>query len=264
MRALKIKVWQDSAHFRVPHTTRTLQTLPVPMFSTALGFLCTPLGKDGRKRLLEGIQLAIYSRHTAGFEDRIWHRNMSIKQHLGRFGSRESRLADNRAEHPGGQSPVTIERLHDVTTVIYAICDAGVMSELERIFSDGSMSLSLGLAEDTVLVREARVMDFGNDPEPFHGKVDFFSWLPERNDGKGLPSNYGEFFSRIPGNTKLVSSRYSIVNVGGVAVRDFTYSRCKLFSPRGLPVSFTEQYSFYIDHAEKIPLWFAVQGEVAQ
>jgi len=174
MRVLKIKTWQDSAHFRVPHTSRTLQTLPVPMFSTVIGFLCACLEEESRRHLLDSLQLAVFSKYDALFQDRVWYRNLSRKQHNGRFKSEENRTLDGRVESFGGQSPITIERLHNVTTIIYAICDAEVMDELHKALSDGSGSLHLGLAEDTAAIMEVRVIEFEGEPEIFSGRVDYY------------------------------------------------------------------------------------------
>jgi len=257
MRVLKIKTWQDSAHFRVPHTSRTLQTLPVPMFSTVIGFLCACLEEESRRRLLESLQLAVFSKYDSLFQDRVWYRNLSKKQHNGRFKSEENRTLDGRVESFGGQSPITVERLHNVTTIIYAICDAEITDELHRALADGSGSLHLGLAEDTAAITEVRVIEFEGEPEIFSGRVDYYSWLPESSEGWGLGENYGEFFERVSGNMRLVSSVYSLVRVEDRIVRDFEYLRCKLFTPRGLPISLREPYRFYVDSDERIPLWFS-------
>jgi len=44
MKALLIKIYQPTAHYRMPFTYQRRHTYPIPPYSTVIGFLCNMLG----------------------------------------------------------------------------------------------------------------------------------------------------------------------------------------------------------------------------
>ncbi|HEW92600.1 MAG TPA: type I-B CRISPR-associated protein Cas5 [Thermotogaceae bacterium] len=255
MKSLKIVLLQDSATFRIPNTSGHIISYPLPMYSTVIGFLCTATGNP-QKFLSKSFSLAIYSKFQTRYIEYIWYRNLYKQYHLQRFGSIDNRIYHGEFEHIGGQSPITRDRLHNVKTIIYLLADEEAMEQIKSNLAGNVPALHLGMAEDLVVPKNVEYVYLDEKPIEYVGKVDYYSWLPPKEACYCLPSNYIEFLSRIAGVTCLVSTKYRLVKIHDVTIRDFSYIRARLFSPRGLPIEYNQPYKFLIDRTENLPLWF--------
>ncbi|OAA21891.1 type I-B CRISPR-associated protein Cas5b [Kosmotoga sp. DU53] len=260
MKLLKIVLLQDSATFRMPNTSGHIISYPLPMYSTVIGFLCTTILGEHHKLLNEGLSIAIYSKFQTRYTEYIWYRNLYKEAHVKRFGSVDNRMHNGELEHFGGQSPITRDRLHNVRTLIYLLTDGRLMEQIKNNLKEDIPALHLGMAEDIVVPEKVEYVYVDEEPTEYVGKVDYYSWLPLEYEGNYLPANYNEFLNRIAGGTYLVSTVYKLVNLHNVTVRDFSYIRVKLFSPRGLPVNYIQPYKFLLDQTENLPLWLVKIG----
>ncbi len=241
MEVLKIKIYQPSAHYRVPFTSGARRhTYPIPPYSTVIGFLCNVLGIKNEKgegepceekscncdyHKLKNIKLSICGNFKSKTTEYIWLRNLNKEKHINRFGDFKNRFINGHIEHIGGQSPVSIDILNEVDLVIYAFHEDkdflqkiknSIEKPRERIYP-----LHLGRAEDLVVIKELKKEEV--KISEIEGNYNKFFWVPERiynSDGENLRFD----FKKINGLIYNLPSFYKLVD----GIRRFDYIKAKL------------------------------------
>ncbi len=188
MYALRIRIYQPQAHYRIPFTYQRRHTYPIPPYSTVIGFLCNVLGIDSQEKedykTLRRIQISIAGRFESKTTEYIWFRNLSRSAHVDRFGFVENRSIGGHLEHIGGQSPVLIDILNEVRLIIYLAHEdklflEKIKSELENPIHRLDV-LHLGRAEDWVVFEEvSEVFQLPNECKRRDGDYRHFFWIPE-------------------------------------------------------------------------------------
>jgi len=268
MKALKLKIFQTTAHYRIPFTIVRRHTYPIPPYSTVIGLICNVSGIKSQddekfKKLKNGLSLAIYGKYKSLDREYVWLRSLNRESHNKRFGYPENRYINQIPEHPGGQMPVIIDVLNDVEILIYIKHDDEVfLSEINSSFENPKKRvcpLHLGRAEDLVIFKEINIVE-GLKKEPLYGRLKNydFTWLidPERgkkylDDSLKDCEDYKKFFEKISGSSHLITSFYKIID----GIRVFDYIPVKLFEGGSFPMNFEEPFKFYFDG--DIPLFFA-------
>lgn len=184
MKALLIKIYQPTAHYRMPFTYQRRHTYPIPPYSTVIGFLCNMLGIDYQgNELYEKLircKLSISGRFEQKLTEYIWFRNLSKKSHEKYFGSTETREKNGEINHIGGQSPMRIDVLENMHLNIHIAGDEGFLRELEIYFQNPVNRLEivhLGRAEDWLVFESIKLIDLkrsGSDKNYNH-----FFWIPK-------------------------------------------------------------------------------------
>ncbi len=272
MKILRIKIFQPTAHYRIPFTFARRHTYPIPPYSTVIGFLCNVLGvkdhSDERfRKLKESLSLAIYGNFESMTREYVWFRNLYIDSHNSRFTSPENRIIDQIPEHPGGQIPIRIDVLENVKLIIYIAHDEeSFLKEIEKAFKNPEKRiypLHLGRAEDWIVFDGApdeaiKIIEVNeNEKEPFYGKFDYYTWIPDlesRNKyvNKYLNNgNFERFFQKVKGSSHLITSFYEIKD----GFRNFEYIPVKLFEQGDFPFYFGRPFEFIQDNELKIPLF---------
>ena len=268
MKVLKLKIFQPTAHYRIPFTFARKHTYPIPPYSTVIGLICNVLGierQDGDFEILKnGLSIAIYGKYKFLNREYIWLRTLSKEEHNRRFGYPENRIIDQMPEHPGGQIPARIDVLENVNLLIYIKHeDEKFLEKMKNAFENPEQRiypLHLGRAEDLV-VFEGIDDEIKIEKKPLYGKLENydFTWLvdPERGekylDESLKCENYKEFFKKTQGSYHLITSFYKIVE----GIRVFEYIPVKLFEGGSFPLYFGKPFEFIFDDEENIPLFFA-------
>jgi CRISPR-associated protein Cas5t len=268
MKVLKLKIFQPTAHYRIPFTLARKHTYPIPPYSTVIGLICNVLGierQDGDFEILKnGLSLAIYGKYKFLNREYIWLRTLSKEEHNRRFGYPENRIIDQMPEHPGGQIPARIDVLENVNLLIYIKHeDEKFLEKMKNAFENPEQRiypLHLGRAEDLV-VFEGIDDEIKIEKKPLYGKLENydFTWLvdPERGEKYlDLDMNwegYKDFFNKIQGSYHLITSFYKIVE----GIRVFEYIPVKLFEGGSFPLYFGKPFEFIFDENENLPLFFA-------
>jgi len=268
MKVLKLKIFQPTAHYRIPFTFARKHTYPIPPYSTVIGLICNVLGierQDGDFEILKnGLSLAIYGKYEFLNREYVWLRTLSKDSHNERFGYPENRIIDQMPEHPGGQIPTRIDVLENVNLLIYIKHeDEKFLEKMKNAFKNPEQRiypLHLGRAEDLV-VFEGIDDEIKIEKKPLYGKLENydFTWLvdPERGEKYlDLDMNwegYKDFFNKIQGSYHLITSFYKIVE----GIRVFEYIPVKLFEGGSFPLYFGKPFEFIFDENENIPLFFA-------
>ncbi len=253
IKALKIKIYQPQAHYRMPFTYQRRHTYPIPPYSTVIGLLCNVLGIENLNgkgepcrnqncncnyHKLKKIKISICGNFESKTTEYTWFRNLSAKSHNKRFGYEKNRYVSGHIEHIGGQMPVSIDILNDVKLWIYlAHDDENFLREIKNSIENPTKRiypLHLGRAEDWI------VMDFCNFidliQEKPAGNYEKFFWIPkEISDSKVLGLAY-----RIP-------TFYTLEN----GTRNFEY--IDVYLNEG---DFDGTIEVDFDEEEKLPVFF--------
>lgn len=234
MKALLIKIYQPTAHYRVPFTYQRRHTYPIPPYSTVIGFLCNLLGIDyqGDEQYvkLKECKLSISGRFEQKLTEYIWFRNLSKSSHEGYFGSTEIREKNGEINHIGGQSPMRIDVLENMHLNIHLAGDEIFLRKLEEYLYDPVNRLEtvhLGRAEDWLVFESIKFIDLKKCEKDKN--YNHFFWIPQHIDiSESVTFNFNKaegLFYNLP---VFVTIKDYEKNYDRHAERSFTYMRSKL------------------------------------
>lgn len=256
---LKVKIYQPDAHYRVPFSYQRRFTYPIPPYSTVKGLICNLMGirddADERlKKIKEGLSLAIYGRYESLVKEYIWFRNLKEKSHINKFHTVTNRIIDNVPQHPGGQMPVTVDVLHNVSLMIY-IChpDPNFLKNISDAFENPSERLStihLGRSEDWLVFEEIRWPVELRQESVMN--IKHFTWMPEKEfaDKGFIDGEYEDFFNGLSGNLFRLPTYYKITDSNQRIFNE--YVTVKLYEGGSF-----KRRKFYVDGNENLPIIFS-------
>jgi len=237
---IKINVKLPSANFRVVQSNDPRRTYPLPPYSTVIGFLANIIGEQKYidMMLAEPFGLGIAGTYEYITREYTWLRNLNAGMHKNRFISPRNRKWQEVPEHPGGQSPITVEVLNEVEVIIYLRHKQEIEDKLLENYNRPEKWLShihMGRAEDWAIIDniEKTELMLANQPSAFSEAASYYQWLPSPDYAFGLQkvierNDYEELYKKIQGNTVLVTSFYKLVEVGGAVIRNFNHVPVRL------------------------------------
>ncbi len=264
MKLLRIKIYQPQTHYRLPFTYQRRHTYPIPPFSTVIGFLINALGifhqNSAEFDKLKQIKISIAGKFECKTTEYIWFRNLLRKSHEARFGYAENRYINGHIEHPGGQSPISIDVLNEVRLVIHLGHDdemylKTIKENLENPINRLEI-LHLGRAEDWIVFEEiSDVFDIDDESKVKFCRRDadykHFFWIPE--SVVTANGNSEEYFKSMDG---LLYQLPTFCTIDGYSEtynrhgrRNFDYIKTKLND--GLLVN----KEFFYDREANIPIF---------
>jgi CRISPR-associated protein Cas5t len=268
MNALRLRIYQPQAHYRIPFTYQRRHTYPIPPYSTVIGFLCNVLGIDDQSKpeykKLRGIKVSISGRFKSKTTEYIWFRNLSRTAHVDRFGYVENRSVGGHVEHIGGQSPVSIDVLDDVRLVIHLAHEEETFLKLIKSSLGNPVRrlevLHLGRAEDWIVIEElSDLFELSGFPvRRVDANFRHFFWIPETLFVNGAENGAASNFDGFDGLLYNVPSFWTVADFEQTRNRHgqrvFDYVRAKLND--GL---ITNQ-SFLYDKDLNLPIFLADFG----
>lgn len=184
MKSLLIKIYQPTAHYRMPFTYQRRHTYPIPPYSTVIGFMCNLLGIDhqGKEQYdkLKKCKLSISGKFEQKLTEYIWFRNLSKKSHEKYFGSTETREKNGEINHIGGQSPMRIDVLENMHLNIHLAGDEDFLRELETNLYNPVNRLEtvhLGRAEDWLVFESIQLVELEKSERDKN--YNHFFWIPQ-------------------------------------------------------------------------------------
>ena len=228
MKILKIRIEASSAHFAIPFFIFERRTFPIPMYSTAIGFICNALGDEGQiaRFLRKNFSMSIVGNHEGVTEEYVWFRNLKEDSHQKRFISLTNRKVNDEFEHPGGQMPVKIQTLMNPKVDIFLKADEETLETLEESLTNPKWISRphLGRGEDVIDKLEVGFVDCVKE-RVFN--TNGYTWIPSPEFvDEEVMDEYGVFYEKIIGSAYKVSSIYEIKD----RTRVFKSVRAKLFS----------------------------------
>lgn len=236
-KVLKFNVSLPSANFRIIQSNNPRRTYPLPPYSTVIGFLANILGekKNINMMLNEPFAIGIASKYEYITREYTWLRNLDAGMQKRRFLSLDNRKWQEVPEHPGGQSPVTVEVLNEVKVVIYLKHpNQAVEEKLLENYDKPEKWLShlhMGRAEDWAIIENIKrtELSFTNQPSAFQQATDYYQWLPLPEYAFGVERNeYEKLYHKIQGNAVLVTSIYRRVEINKSIIRNFDHVPARL------------------------------------
>lgn len=259
LKALKIKIYQPQAQFRMPFAYQRRHTYPLPPYSTVLGFIANVLGiknVPGQEEpcikescscvyhKFKKIKLAICGNFQSKTTEYTWFRNLNKEKHIERFGFEQNRYLSGHIEHIGGQSPCLVDVLIDVKLLVYVYHkDEKFLDEIIQRFKNPagkSSTLHLGRDEDLVVIEEPKKVKL--KIQEANGNYKNFFWIPE----KYFNEECNIELQRINGLIYKLPTFYKIKEV-----RIFEYIKVKLNDGNLADIS------TFFDVEENIPVFFA-------
>lgn len=185
MKALRIKIFQPTAHYRMPFTYQRRHTYPIPPYSTVVGFLCNLLGIDyqGNELFekLENCKISVSGKFDVKLTEYTWFRNLNVKAHEKYFGNVAIREKNGEIGHIGGQSPMRIDVLENVRLNIHIVSeDQPFLKELKQNLTNPLNRLEtvhLGRAEDWIVFKEIELTELST--KATDKNYGYFFWIPQ-------------------------------------------------------------------------------------
>lgn len=265
---LFIQLYLPTAHFRIPFTYQRRHTYPIPPYSTIIGFLCNLLGVNDRNKTFDNEQLSnakIYDELkklkisiSGNFESKItemiWFRNLSVKNHEGRFGSVHNRYVNGHIEHIGGQSPVYLDTLNNFTLNLHFYHENPfVLIYIQQNLKSPESKLEtlhIGRAEDIFIIHELKFVSC--QWKRSDGNYKNFFWIPEH---AFIPKEKQNPFNSIEG------LRFNLTTFWDVADYETTHNRHGIrifeYMPTKLSDGILTYTEFWIDNCHQLPVFFA-------
>jgi len=264
--SLRIKIYQPTAHFRLPFAYQRRHTYPLPPYSTVIGFLCNLLGIDYKGNdifeKLKSCKLSVSGRFGTKTTEYIWFRNLSKEAHIKYFGTVNNRTKNGEVQHIGGQSPMRIDVLDDNELYIHIAQEDNKTDFLEYIKENlynpinRLEVLHLGRAEDWVVFKDVDIVKLNICDK--HKNYRHFFWIPRENwqserelEGTSFDKAEGLFynlpvFATIKDYDKTFnrhgqrSFSYLRVKLNDGTIKGLTYYLDKDISGNEIPVFFAD------------------------
>ena len=271
LKALRLKIHQPQAHYRIPFAYQKRHTYPIPPYSTVIGFLCNilgirntegegePCGCGGTNSCdyckLKKIKISVAGRFESKTTEYTWFRNLNVNKHVERFGIPQNRVISGHPEHIGYQMPVPIDILNDVELWIYLYHQDGVFLErIEDYIRNPSLQrkspLHIGRAEDWIVIKDIKNSVNLKTRTNEGGDFKVFFWIPKEIWNNG-DNDIKESYNRISGIIYRIPTFYKLQN----GVRNFGYMEVKLND--GEIVNPDETIKFFFDEEEEMPVFLA-------
>lgn len=260
-KVIRLTIYQPSAHYRIPFSFQRRFTYPIPPHSTVKGFLCNIMGiQDDQsqtyKTLFSGLSIGIFGKYQSIVKEYVWFRNLSADSHKKRFQTAKNRTVDGIPQHPGGQMPVAVDVLHEITLILYIThTDTTFQKDILKCFQEPkkfNSILHLGRSEDWLVFED--ISEIEPVEKPIR-KLPYFSWLPDTGHAdetmfpESLKKNYSLFYDSVDGNAFRIPLFYTITENNERIFNEFL--RVKLFEGGSFPI----KSHFFVDESfDNLPI----------
>lgn len=151
IKAIRLKLYQESANYKIPTSLQLKETYPLPPFSTVIGMIHKACGYTSYKPM----DISIQGKYESKVNDLYTRYEFSTKKY--EKGRHTYELQDGRGVTKGIS---TQELLVDINLVVHITSNnEDVVKDIYKAFSENSTFLSLGRAEDMVLITEVALVD---------------------------------------------------------------------------------------------------------
>ncbi|MGX9708255.1 type I-B CRISPR-associated protein Cas5b [Laceyella tengchongensis] len=179
MKALQIKLYQETASYTKPFAYKVGETYPLPPYSTVIGMLHRLLKADAYHEMKVSIQ-----------------------------GTYEDKCIDYRSSYlykgkELGKSPLNIHLLYGVHLLLHIHADEGLLDQIDGQFKQNQEFLSLGRKEDLVRLDEVKWVGIGREDADQHHTLLHDIYVPvyylQNEDTSGIRYNLNSKYQVING-----------------------------------------------------------------
>ncbi|WP_027416711.1 type I-B CRISPR-associated protein Cas5b [Aneurinibacillus terranovensis] len=153
MKALRLKLYQQTACYKKPFAFKVSETYPLPPYSTVKGMLHAVLEATS----LIPMKISIQGRYDTLATDYQTHYFFK-KDITDEFALTVDGLGIEREMKDVTTMPIYMHMLYDVELLIHVQAEAEILLELERKINATTTHLSLGRWEDLVRVDECEIV----------------------------------------------------------------------------------------------------------
>lgn len=178
MKALRLKLFQETACYKKPMAFKVSETYPLPPYSTVKGMLHSVL--DAKEFI--PMQISIQGDYDTLMVDYQKHYFFK-KANTNEFVLTLAGLDTDIEPKDISSMPIYTHMLYNVNLLIHVQAEEVILKELVGSIFNGSTHLSLGRWEDLVRVDECEIVDLTeNEEDEFELKFDaFIPKLHKRN-----------------------------------------------------------------------------------
>ncbi|RSK53991.1 type I-B CRISPR-associated protein Cas5b [Bacillus canaveralius] len=163
MKALRLKLYQQTACYKKPFAFKVSETYPLPPYSTVKGMLHAVLEADS----LIPMKISIQGRYDTLATDYQTHYFFK-KDNTNEFALTVAGLGIEREMADVTTMPIYMHMLYDVELLIHVQAEEDVLVEMEKKINSSTTHLSLGRWEDLVRVDECEIVELtACEDEPF-------------------------------------------------------------------------------------------------
>lgn len=172
MKALRLKLFQETACYKQPFAFKVSETYPLPPYSTVKGLLHAVLEANEFIPMNISIQ-GIYETLATDYQTHYFFK----KKRTNEFPIIFDGLNINKDFSDITSMPIYMHILFNVQLLIHVKCDQEILKQLETKIRESSIHLSLGRWEDLVRVDECEIVELENCD--VHKPLPYNAYIPE-------------------------------------------------------------------------------------
>ncbi|MCD8510976.1 MAG: type I-B CRISPR-associated protein Cas5b [Bacillus sp. (in: Bacteria)] len=173
MKALRLKLYQQTACYKKPFAFKVAETYPLPPHSTVKGMLHAALSATSLIPMKISVQ-GKYDTLITDYQTHYFFKKDKTKE----FVLTADGLNVDRNMSDITSMPIYTHMLYDVSLLIHVYAEATILQDLVKVFTNGNSHLSLGRWEDLVRVDECELVELEESESEIQLKYDAF--VPER------------------------------------------------------------------------------------
>jgi len=174
MKALRLKLYQQTACYKKPFAFKVSETYPLPPYSTVKGMLHSVLKATSFIPMKISIQ-GIYDTLAVDYQTHYFFKNDKTTEFTLTFDG----LGVEHEMNDITSMPIYMHMLYDVYLLIHVQAEDEVLTELKRLLTTGTSHLSLGRWEDIVRIDECEIVELNKcEEEPM---LTYNAYVPMKN-----------------------------------------------------------------------------------
>ncbi|OEH84882.1 type I-B CRISPR-associated protein Cas5 [Desulfuribacillus stibiiarsenatis] len=165
MKALRLKIYQQTACYKKPFAFKVSETYPLPPYSTVKGMVHSILGADSLIPMKISIQ-GIYDTIVTDYQTHYFFKRDKTEE----FALTADGLGISREFNDITTMPIYMHMLYDVNLVLHIQAADEILEQLESAINSRNIHFSLGRWEDLVRVDECEIIHLQDcgEPRPLH------------------------------------------------------------------------------------------------
>lgn len=179
MKALRIKLYQETASYTKPFAFKVGETYPLPPYSTVIGMFHRVLKAETYHEMKISIQ-GTYEEKLVDYRSSfLYKKDESTKNKKDESAeSKKDESTEKYKEKSINKSPLNIHLLFGVKLLIHVLADEETLSKIECGLKENDEFLSLGRKEDLVRIDEVKWVSIYLEEADHHHTLTYDIYVP--------------------------------------------------------------------------------------